>query len=142
MYYTTGESDGESPSSESNTSDDEETVVDENDDNNENELLSTNALDVVNVGKIIALFAKYFISAKCRSWGKDDIFDSSNHMIKKGKKYLKCNYLKKPKQIRGKVCYRMLHDFDLPGYAMSPIVKLDENLELAMDEYQWLLDTS
>ena len=67
MYYTTGESDGESSSSESNASDDEESVVDENDDNNENELLSTNVLDVVNVGKIISLFAKYFISAKCRS---------------------------------------------------------------------------
>ena len=75
---------------------------------------------------------------------KDDIFDSSKHMMKKGKKYLKCNYLKKPKQISGKVYYRMLHDFDfdLPGHAMSSIVNLDENLELAMDEYQWFLDTS
>ena len=74
---------------------------------------------------------------------KDDIFDSYNHMIKKGKKYLKCNYLKKPKDIREKVCYRMLYDFvfDLPGHVMSPIANLDENLELAMDEYQWLLDT-
>ena len=62
-------------------------------------------------------------------------------MIKKGKKYLKCNYLKKPKEIRGKVCYRMLwyFVFDLPGHVMSPIFNLNENPELAMDEYQWLL---
>ena len=64
LYYTTGESDGESSSSESNTSDDEKSVVDENDNDDENELLSANVLEVVNVGKIIALFAKYFICAK------------------------------------------------------------------------------
>lgn len=64
-------------------------------------------------------------------------------MIKKGKKYLKCNYLKKQKEIRGKVCY-MLCDFvfDLPSHVMSPIVNLNEILELAMDEYHWLLDTN
>ena len=64
MYYTTGESDSESSSSESNTSDDKESVVNENDDDDENELLPTNVLEVVNVGKIIALFAEYFICAK------------------------------------------------------------------------------
>lgn len=63
LYYTTGENVSKS-SSESNTSDDEESIVDENSDDDENELLSTNALEVVNVGKIIAVFAKYFICAK------------------------------------------------------------------------------
>ena len=38
--------------------------------------------------------------------------------------------------IRGKVCYRMLHDFVfvLPGQVMSLIVNLNENLELAIAE--------
>ena len=46
-------------------------------------------------------------------------------------------------EIGGKVCYRMLHDFVfvLPGQVMSPIVNINENLELAMDEYQWLLSS-
>ena len=44
----------------------------------------------------------------------------------------------------GKVCYRILHDFVfvLLGQVKSPIVNLNENLELAMNEYQWLLDSS
>ena len=64
-------------------------------------------------------------------------------MIKKGMKYLKCNYFEKLKEIRGKVCCRMLCDFVfvLSGHVMSPIINLNENLELATDEYQWLLDS-
>ena len=96
---------------------------------------STNVVEIVNVGKSCKVVEVEV--------AKDDIFYGYNHMIKKGMKYLNCNYLEKPKEIRGKVCYRMLRDFVfvLPGHVMSPIVNLNENLELAMDEYQWLLDS-
>ena len=73
---------------------------------------------------------------------KVDTFDAFQHCIVQGDNYLSCNYLDVDFERKKFVQYRMCKStvFVLPGEVLSPFVNITDNLQLSMDEKQWLCD--
>ena len=68
---------------------------------------------------------------------------TTNHTIQKGSMYLKCNYFEKVREKRSKVGCKPLSKnlFVLPSQVMNLFVEMNDQLELSVTEYQWLLDS-
>ena len=137
------ESDGES---------DEECEYEDEDDGSteQYELRADSVLDVVQAGSYIALFSppnalELFYLCKVLEFGVavEDMQDDYNHTVLKGSKFIKCNYLKKKSEKKGRIAYKILKKtvLVLPTEVMSPMVHLDEKLSLSAAEYQWLADS-
>ena len=71
------------------------------------------------------------------------ITDDYNHTIPEGLTYLLCNYLEKVSERRAYIKYKLLPKvvFVLPSQVMNPIVEMNANLQISIEEYQWLLDS-
>ena len=68
--------------------------------------------------------------------------DKNKHVIEKGSKFIKCQYYQKIKETRKGVQYELLDGevYVLPTQVLSPLVNLDSECMLSMEEYQWLSD--
>ena len=74
----------------------------------------------------------------------ENMVDDYNHLILKGSKYIKCQYYHKQKESRSSgIHYKLFPKivYVLPTQVLSPLVNLDENNILKMDEYQWLCNS-
>ena len=62
--------------------------------------------------------------------------DDYNHLIPKGSKYIKWQYFQKQKESRSGIYYKLFPKFVyvLPTQVLTPLVNLDENNILKMDE--------
>ena len=69
--------------------------------------------------------------------------DGYNHVIEKGTKYLKCNYLEKKSEKKGSIFYKMLGKtvYVLPAQVLYPFVSLKDDLSMSAADYQWLTDS-
>ena len=70
--------------------------------------------------------------------------DDYNCLIPKRSKYIKCQYYQKQKESWSSGIYHKLLPKSVcvfPTQVLSPLVNLDENNVLKMDEYQWLCDS-
>ena len=103
----------------------------------------------MNKNATIALYSasnylELFYLCKVLDFGIADgnIVDDYNHLIPKGSKYTKCQYYQK-KEHRSGIYYKLFPKilYVLPTQVLSPLVNLDENNILKMDEYQWLCDS-
>ena len=69
--------------------------------------------------------------------------DDYNHLILKGSKYIKCQYYQIQEESRSGIHYKLLPKsvYVFPTQVLSPLVNLDKNNVLKMDEYQCLCDS-
>ena len=63
-------------------------------------------------------------------------------ILKKGSKYIKCNYFEKCQECRGYIKYKLLpDDVYVPQYQVAvPFVSMEENFSLSINEYQFISD--
>ena len=63
------------------------------------------------------------------------MIDDYNHVVPKGSKFTKCQYYQKQKESRSGIHYKLLpKSVCFPLQVLSPLVDLDENNVLRMDE--------
>ena len=93
---------------------------------------TSNSLELFNLCKVL----DFGIADK-------NMIDDFNHLIPKGSKYIKCQYYQKQKESRSGIHYKLFPKivYVLPTHVLSPLVNLDENNILKMDECQWLCDS-
>ena len=124
--------------------------VDEESDTKIYELHAETVNDVLTKDTCITLYSssnalKLFFLCKVLDFGvaNEDLFDSYNHVITKGCKYIRCQYYQKTKESKGKVHYKLLpkNALALHTEVLSPFVNLNSDNTLLMDEYQWLCDS-
>ena len=72
----------------------------------------------------------------------DDLCDKYNHIVPKGTRYIKCQYLERICEKKRNEPYKIWPDivFVFPAEVMSPMVTLNDDLLLCIAEYQWLCD--
>ena len=113
------------------------------------ELRAECVFDVIEVGSYVALFSakssfELFYICKVIAFGtaENDIYDSFNHAVLKGTRFIECNYLEKIKEKKSNVYYKIIPKTVLvhPSQVMAPAVNVQEDLSLTMQEYQWLAD--
>ena len=65
--------------------------------------------------------------------------DGYNHLIPKGSKHIKYQNYQKQKESQSGIHYKLLPKsvYVFPTQVLSPLVNLDENNVLKMDEYQY-----
>ena len=68
--------------------------------------------------------------------------DDYNHVIEKGMKYLKCNYLEK-KSEKGNIFHKKKEKtvYVLPAQVLYPFVSLKDDFSMSVADYQWLTDS-
>ena len=71
---------------------------------------------------------------------QENLIDSLNHIIPKGSKFIKCQYIEKYKGKQQKIMYKLLPEtvLVLPTQVLNPVVELDEDGSLSMENYLWL----
>ena len=120
----------------------------------ENELPKETYFDVVETGSFVAVYShgedhthELFSIVKVieRRVAMEDITDDHHHTIRKGESYFFGFYLEKlheqPK--RRTISYKLLEDkevFILPGQIFFPCVPFRNDLQLKLDDYQFLCD--
>ena len=68
--------------------------------------------------------------------------DKYNHVIEDGVKYIRCNYLEKINEKRGKVEYKFVEEdtFVMPFQIFCPSVTVSDKLTVDVGEYVFLCD--
>ena len=114
------------------------------------ELRANSVIEIVQPGNVIALYSpptafEMFYLCKVLDTGiaSEKMVDESNHNIDIGTQFIMCQYFEKVKEKRSYLSYKILPQivYVLPSQVMNPMVNLNDNLELPIDEYQWLLDS-
>ena len=61
--------------------------------------------------------------------------DDYNHIVEKGVKYLKCNYLEKKYERKGSIFYKMIGKIVvLPTKVVYPLVLFNDNLSMSVPD--------
>ena len=135
--------------SDSDSSDDENESDEDAIDMDVAQLRSENVFDIISIGCTIALFSppnsnELFYLCKVLEFGeaKVDMLDSSNHVVGKGQCYIKCNYYERTDERRMKVYYKEIKEevFVFPTQVMCPLVQMNDDLSLDINEYQCISD--
>ena len=128
----------------------ENDVSDDESETESYELRAESVNSVLNKNTTIALYfpsnsLELFYLCKVFDFGIADknMVDDHNHLISKGSKYIKCQYYWKQKKSPSVIHYKLFPKivYVLPTQVLPPLVNLDENYILKMDEYQWLCDS-
>ena len=121
----------------------------ENEQNELHEMRSDSVFDVIKKDGVIALYSspnslELFYLCKVKEFGiaQENLIDTFNHIIPKGSKFIKCQYFEKYEEKRGGVMYKILPEtvLVLPTQVLNPVVELDEDGSLSMENYLWLSD--
>ena len=119
----------------------------ENEQNELSEMRSDSVFDVIKKDGVIALYSStnslgLFYLCKVKEFGiaQENLIDSLNHIIPKGSKFIKCQYIEKYKGKQQKIMYKLLPEtvLVLPTQVLNPVVELDEDGSLSMENYLWL----
>ena len=105
---------------------------------------------VLNKNTVIALYSAsnslelfYFCKVLDFLIAEKNMVDDYSHLIPKGSKYIKYQYYQKQKEFYSGIHYILFPKivYVLPTQVLSPLVNLDENSILKIDEYQWLCNS-
>ena len=116
--------------------------------NEEQQIRGSCILELLDRGKFIALFSpssssELFYPCKVLDFGvaSETIEDTYHHVIPKGSRYIKCQYLEKKSERKNKIAYKLLPNevLVLPAQVMSPLVPLKEDLSMTIGD-KWLSD--
>ena len=124
----------------------------EEDEDEENELSPSIYFEMITVGNYIAIYS--FSNATklfyiCKVLGKavacGDMVDNCryHHLIQEGESYITAHYLEKVTEKRGQIVYKLLDTkqvFILSQQLFFPCVPIQEDLTLAIQDYQFLCD--
>ena len=112
------------------------------------QIRTDNVLDILSADSTIALFShsismELFYLCKVLKFGvaEEDMTDG-NHKVSKGQSFILCNYYERIDEKRSKVFYKLLKDEVLvyPTQVMCPLVVMNDDLSLDIEEYQCIAD--
>ena len=138
-YNESSDSDSEDDGCEPEESDDTESEL--------FELRSENIFSIISKGSVIALYTSFELFYLCKvvdcGIASENLIDQNEHVVPVGARYIKCKYFEKKQEEKCCVYYNLLHYdvYVLPTQVMSPLVKLNEDNSLSIEEYQWLADS-
>ena len=105
--------------------------------------------DLITPGSVVALYSPpnagelfYLCKVNAVDVAETDLHDKFNHIILKGSRFMKCNYLEKTDDRKGYVHYKVVKGvvFILPEEVFCPTVCLLDDLTLSTADYQFLCD--